>query len=207
MAIPLVLGILDRIKPIGIDNNIYLMIICSVIFQFSLTHGYVPYGSSDIILPTLVIICFILEFSPYFGGAVDVGEYELWFQVILCVGLGALFRACDIAYVKHLHAPVQDTKTHLNTFRTLILVCVLIIGIFANLLSLTNRYILLCSGCLLVVVAYPHTGHVMWHFGSAYALFGWWFMYRLRPSDPDPMTLLPTGMNPCIHHLCHCTSV
>ena len=194
MAIPLVLGICDRIKPIGINNDIYIMITCSVLFQFSLTHGFVPYGSSDIILPTLVLICFMLEFLPYFGGAVDAGEYELWYQVILSVVVGALLRASDIAYVKHQQAPLQDTKTHLNTFRTLISACIFITCIFSCLLGFTNVYIIICTSCICLVLMLPHLGHVIWHFGSAYALFGWWFMYRLRPTDPKYELLLPTGI-------------
>ena len=27
-------------------------------------------------------------------------------------------------------------------------------------------------------------GHIFWHFGSGYALYIWWEMFRLRPGDP-----------------------
>ena len=33
-----------------------------------LVEGYVPYGSSDILLPTLVAICWILELCPRYQG-------------------------------------------------------------------------------------------------------------------------------------------
>jgi hypothetical protein len=40
-------------------------------------------------------------------------------------------------------------------------------------------YIGLAAGCY--VYQNPARGHIFWHFGSAYALFVWWYMYRSLP--------------------------
>jgi hypothetical protein len=46
-------GIYDRARPPSMTTEI--MISIALIIQFSLTHGYLPYGSSDILLPSLII--------------------------------------------------------------------------------------------------------------------------------------------------------
>ena len=37
----------------------------------SFTHGYLPYGSSDVLLPSLVAFGWAVEFLPRYGGAAD----------------------------------------------------------------------------------------------------------------------------------------
>jgi hypothetical protein len=51
---PLVFGLWDHLRPpaAGITG----MIFAAAVLQFSLTHGYLPYGSSDILLPSFVAI-------------------------------------------------------------------------------------------------------------------------------------------------------
>ena len=66
MVAPLILGIWDRARPPA--ATVAIIATMAVILQVSLTHGYVPYGSSDILLPTLVAICWILELCPRYQG-------------------------------------------------------------------------------------------------------------------------------------------
>lgn len=52
LAAPLVLGIWDRVNMPAATSE--FMVFCAVLIQFSLTNGYVPYGSSDVLVPLLV---------------------------------------------------------------------------------------------------------------------------------------------------------
>ena len=87
-------GFWDRLRPPQLSSAI--MCVLSIITLFSFTHGYLPYGSSDILLPTLVAICWLLEFLPLFGGPVDMHEYISWRKCVLAAVLGILSRAIDI---------------------------------------------------------------------------------------------------------------
>jgi len=50
------------------------MILLSLLVMVSFTHGYLPYGSSDVLLPSLVAFGWTIEFLPRYGGAVDNQE-------------------------------------------------------------------------------------------------------------------------------------
>ena len=79
MVAPLVLAVWDRARPPA--ASVPFIAFIAILLQLSLTHGYVPYGSSDILLPTLVAICWLLELCPRYQGAVDWdGESVLWLR-------------------------------------------------------------------------------------------------------------------------------
>lgn len=95
IALPLILfAIWDRSPPPYLSAN--AMIFFSNILLFSLTHGFVPYGSSDILLPVFIIFIWIIELVPYFGGVVSTLEYYYWLCCLYAVLGGALLRAIDI---------------------------------------------------------------------------------------------------------------
>ena len=73
------------------------LLFIAIILQFSLTHGFLPYGSSDVLvsivcivqqqfalrclalqLPSLVAFIWGTELLPRYGGVVDVAQYGLW---------------------------------------------------------------------------------------------------------------------------------
>ena len=68
LAAPLALGIYDRVRLPALSAAGTAA--SAVLLQLSLTHGVLPYGSSDVLLPTLVAACWSLEFAPIFGGPV-----------------------------------------------------------------------------------------------------------------------------------------
>ena len=78
------------------------MVIAAVILQFSLTHGYLPYGSSDVLLPSLVGVTWGLELLPYFGGAISEAQYTLWQECVYSVLIGFLLRLADVKRKKNL---------------------------------------------------------------------------------------------------------
>ena len=178
-------------------DNSAVIVMLGIIFQLSLTVGYLPYGSSDVVLPLMVVSCFALELLPRYGGPVDSDQYFLWYQCILGAVNGMLFRAADLAHVKYLKAEHQDSgivpaNIHDNsdtyrtgTFNFILRLHSLILFMFGYFLIGFGSYTfwsLLIAG--LMVTRFPHLGHVCWHFGSAFSLFIWWYMYRTRPGDP-----------------------
>jgi hypothetical protein len=52
-------------------------VLVGFVLQISLTDGYVPYGSSDIVLPAFVATVFGLELLPVFGSVVDVDQWPV----------------------------------------------------------------------------------------------------------------------------------
>lgn len=71
-SVPLLIsskGIYDRARPPAMTTG--MMISIALIIQFSLTHGYLPYGSSDVLLPSLIFGCWSLELLPRYD-KVDV---------------------------------------------------------------------------------------------------------------------------------------
>ena len=58
-VVPFVFGILDRIRPPAMSSLV--MSCLAILFQMSLTHGYLPYGSSDILLPSLLGKYFLVK--------------------------------------------------------------------------------------------------------------------------------------------------
>lgn len=50
-------------------------------------------------------------------------------------------------------------------------------------LGFTDPVLLFGFFALLVVCHSPWLGHIFWHFGSAGALFIWWYLLRVRPGD------------------------
>lgn len=52
MSATTVLEVWDRVKIPGATSA--GMMLCAIVFQLSLTHGYLPYGSSDVLVPLLV---------------------------------------------------------------------------------------------------------------------------------------------------------
>ena len=70
MVAPLVLAVWDRARPPAATAPLAAGL--AVVLQVSLTHGYVPYGSSDVLLPLLIALCWLLELLPRYQGAPHV---------------------------------------------------------------------------------------------------------------------------------------
>lgn len=196
MAAPLVLALYDRLRPPAMNNSLFIVLL-GTMFQVSLTVGHLPYGSSDIVLPLMVGSCFALELLPRYGGPVDTAQYLLWYQCVLGAVNGMLLRAADITHVKHLRSELQDSAIapasvydnndsyRTNTFNIIIRLHSLILLAFAYFFMGPYSYViwsLFIAG--MVVLKFPHTGHVFWHCGSSFSLFIWWWMYRMRPGNP-----------------------
>ena len=168
---PLVLAVYDRARPplLGPSTMVFL----AALLQTSLTHGYLPYGSSDLLLPTLVGTNWILELAPRYGGAVDPGQYTLWWRCFFTVIGGMLLRLSDI-------------KRANGGFFTWAMrgYWAILLFPFGYQLGLTDPAILCGVAAGIVVTMQPSRGHIFWHFGSAYSLYVWWYQYRVRPGDP-----------------------
>lgn len=165
---PLLLALYDRARPPLLSGG--AMVALALLLQTSLTHGHLPYGSSDVLLPTLVGLCWLLELTPRYGGPVDGGQWGLWGQCCFaCIG-GMLLRLSDIK---------RGGGTFTGAMRLYALLCC----ITATLLGPHPLVLVgLCAG--VCVYLQPSRGHIFWHFGSAYSLFIWWYQYRVRPGDP-----------------------
>ena len=168
---PLVLAVYDRARLPFLEST--SMVFLAGLLQTSLTHGYLPYGSSDILLPSLVGANWILELTPRYGGPVDPGQYHLWWRCFFTVLGGMLLRLADIK-----RANTSFFSWALRGYWALLLFP------FGFQLGLTDPVILCGVVAGIVVTLLPSRGHIFWHFGSAFSLFIWWYQYRVRPGDP-----------------------
>jgi len=172
ICIPLaVFAIWDRVRLPGIHSYI-MMSLCSFLL-FTLTHGYVPYGSSDILLPGMILVLWTLELVPRFGGVLHDDQYLYWLRCLFAVLGGALLRAIDI---KRKDPKVKNIL--LGVFFTLL-------ALFGFLVGFVDDVTLCALVAGIVTVVNPARGHIFWHIASAYALYIWWYMLRIRPGDPD----------------------
>jgi len=167
----LLFGIWDRSRPPYISSTT-MIIFCNVLLM-SLSSGYVPYGISDVLLPTLILCTWLLELSPFFGGVVSEYQYTYWLICLYCIVGGALLRATDI-----------KRKT-LLVKRILVSVFFLITATFTIFFRLHNTISIMGLIAGIVTLYEPYRGHVFWHLSSSFALFIWWYMLRLRPGDPS----------------------
>jgi len=168
---PLVLAVYDRARPPLLGPT--TMVLLAALLQTSLTHGYLPYGSSDVLLPSLVATNWVLELYPRYGGAVDPEQYQLWWRCFFTVIGGMLLRLSDIK-----RANASFFQWAMRGYWTLLLFP------FGFKLGLTDPAILCGVVAGAVVIVQPSRGHIFWHFGSAFSLFIWWYQYRVRPGDP-----------------------
>lgn len=166
---PLVFGLWDHLRPPAAGTT--GMIIAAAVLQLSLTHGYLPYGSSDILLPSFVAMLYVIEFLPRYGGAFDSAQYVLWLQGLLAVLVALLLRLADVK-----RANDKFRSTVMNISFGLIIVA-------AATLGLTDYLFWALLVAWLVVSYNVSLGHVCWHIGSAYSLFMWWYMLRTRPGN------------------------
>lgn len=172
ICIPLaVFAIWDRVRLPGIHSYI-MMSLCSFLL-FTLTHGYVPYGSSDYLLPGMILVLWTLELVPRFGGVLHDDQYLYWLRCLFAVLGGALLRAIDI---KRKDPKVKNIL--LGVFFTLL-------ALFGFLVGFVDDVTLCALVAGIVTVVNPARGHIFWHIASAYALYIWWYMLRIRPGDPD----------------------
>ena len=173
VVVPLLtMGLWDRARPVGITP--FVMILLTILLQLSLTNGYLPYGSSDILLPSLVAIAWILELLPRYGGVVAVEQYTLWGQCFYAVVAGVFLRAADIK------------RKNTSSFRTLLtlhfsLTLAMLLFLYQPLHSIAFPGLVFG----LVVIMSPSKGHIFWHLASSFSLFIWWFMLRTRPGNPS----------------------
>lgn len=167
-----VFSIYDRFCPPAIVLPYFLCV--AIVLQFSLTHGFLPYGSSDVLLPLLVAFIWGSELLPRYGGVVDSGEYGLWIECCYSVLVGFLLRIVDIKR--------SNPSIYKNILRLLM---VLSIFPFCWALGMTDPVLVFGLFAWLTVCHSPYLGHIFWHFGLAGALFIWWYMLRVRPGDPS----------------------
>jgi len=165
-----VFGLWDRLRPPGLTA--LGLVLLGVLLQFSLTHGYLPYGSSDALLPSLVGISWVIEFAPRYGGPVVFAEYKNWCAVAYAVLVGLLLRLADVK------------RENLSLFKKYTLIVAASTVPVAYFLGPMHPIVLFGILGLAWVLRDASRGHIWWHFGSSYALFGWWFMMRTRPGDP-----------------------
>lgn len=172
ICIPLALfAIWDRTRIPGI-SCLVMMSLCSFLL-FTLTYGYVPYGSSDILLPGTILIVWSLELLPRFGGPMHPDQYLYWLRCLFSVLGGALLRAIDI---KRKAPKVKNILTAVYF--------VLLAG-FGFLVGFVDDVTLCGIVAGTIVLINPARGHIFWHIASAYALYIWWYMLRIRPGDPE----------------------
>lgn len=165
-VLPFVIAIFCRVHiPLISDLT---MVILSFVLQISLTHGYLPYGSSDILVPTFIGTSWFLELSPFYDGIVTSTQITAWLEVFFFVISGMLLRAVDIK------------RTSKNSFNAIIGIFILQALIFGYFLSINNLSvpIILVTGALVYI--FPAKGHVAWHFFSSFALFHWWELLQSR---------------------------
>jgi hypothetical protein len=168
---PVVFSLWDRVRPPGVETYWY-MVLAGVVLQLSLTHGFLPYGSSDVLLPSLVAVTWGLELLPRYGGVVSDEQYTFWHECCYAVLIGMFLRLAD---VKRKNLKFKNTVMLLGAVMTLGMIYLLgvVPATVAGSLALT------------VVFVDSTLGHIFWHFFSAYALYLWWFQFRVRPGDPS----------------------
>ena len=109
---------------------------------------------------------------PYFGGVVSDYQYVIWLQCVLSVLRGDCFTYCRR---KEKNASVKNSA---------LVACAFIVLVFTYFLNFEDPLVL-AGGCAIAIVYVDVTlGHIFWHIFSAYALYLWWFQFRLRPGDP-----------------------
>ena len=167
----LLFGIWDRSRPPYISSTM-MIVFCNVLL-LSLSSGYVPYGMSDVLLPSLILCTWLLELSPYFGGVVSDYQYTYWLICLYCIIGGVLLRATDIK------------RKSLLMKTILVSVFFLITAVFTVFVDLPSIISIMGLIAGIVTLYEPYRGHVFWHIFSSYALFIWWYMLRLRPGDPS----------------------
>ncbi len=168
---PVIFSVWDRVRLPGVEDST-VMIVASIVLTLSLTHGFVPYGSSDTLLPALVATTWGLEMLPRFGGVVSNYQYVIWLQSVLSVLVGTALRLADI---KRQNASFKNS---------VLLGCTFIVLAFTYFLGFEDPLII-AGGCAIAVVSVDVTlGHIFWHIFSAYALYLWWYQFRTRPGDP-----------------------
>jgi hypothetical protein len=161
----------DRLRPAGLE--FWGMFIIIVLLVFSMIFGFVPYGSSDILLPVMVAVTWGVEMIPRYGGVVDPGQYLMWAECVYATIIGFLMRTIDVKRNN------QKLTSILYIVATL-----LTIYPFGYFIGYTSFAILCGVGAISIVYMDISLGHIFWHFGSGYALYIWWEMFRLRPGDP-----------------------
>ncbi|KAJ1415964.1 hypothetical protein B484DRAFT_157626 [Ochromonadaceae sp. CCMP2298] len=165
-----VFSIWDRNRLQGLDYTFTLGL--SVLLLFSFTNGYVPYGSSDVVLPALVALVWTLEFWPRYGGYLHPAELLYLLRSFCGLVGGVLLRAADI-------------KRNAPTTRTLLLAAYsLIVLAFALTVDVFDTLTLCGAAAGLVTLHNPARGHIFWHGASAYSIYIWWYALRTRPGDP-----------------------
>lgn len=165
---PAIFSIFDKLCPPSTSGGV--MVFCAATLQISLTHGYLPYGSSDYLLGSLIAVCWSVELLGRYGGPVDTVEYVLWGQCVYVVVGGALCRLCDIKRA--------DKQFFTWAWRALVF---LTLVPFAYWIGLFNPVILVGLCACGLIYHDPSLGHVFWHFASAYALYEWWLILRTKP--------------------------
>ena len=93
----------------------------------------------------------------------DPYEYYSWAAVTYAVVCGMLLRLSDIK---------RENKGLFTRVTRILLVLTLFP--FGYYLGYTHPVILFGCVGLAWVLREPSRGHIWWHLGSSYALFGWW---------------------------------
>jgi hypothetical protein len=157
------------------------MVGLAVLLQLSFTHGYLPYGSSDILVPAIILTFYFLELYPRWGGVVDSEQYRYWIYSLYVTLVSFLMRLADI------RQKVQ------NVFNLAIRGSLALSAIMCFIYGPSNLLVVVTTACVLTVWRFPSRGHIFWHIGGSYALFIWWYMLRTRPGNPASA---PAGGDP-----------
>lgn len=181
-AVPFVIAIHSRLAiPF---MSAHLMTFLAFVLQASFTHGYMPYGSSDVVLPSLIGISWILELTPFYNGVVRKQELNYWLECALYALSGMLLRALDIK---------RKSSLVFQRISCIFVAVVVTIGCF---LGIDNIHLYVVSLAGIIVFANPEKGHIVWHLFSSYSLFHGWElgihrpMPTMLPSDPSRPDLL-----------------
>ena len=179
LVAPLILELWDRVPPPSVSA--LTMVGLAFLLQLSFTHGYLPYGSSDILVPAIILTFYFLELHPRWGGVVDTEQYRYWIYSLYITLVSFLMRLADI------RQKVQ------HVFNIAIRGSLALSAIMCFIYGPDNLLVLIATACVLFIWRYPSRGHIFWHIGGSYGLFIWWFMLRTRPGNPAPV---PAGGDP-----------
>lgn len=163
-------GIWDRLRPPAMTES--SMIFVSFIIMLSFNIGYLPYGSSDVLLPSLVGFGWFIEFAKRYGGAIDDAQYIIWGECAYVTLCGVLLRAVDIK------------RKNFAVKKNLLTVYCLLTYLFGVFLGIDNYCVIVGAIVGVAVAVFPEKGHIIWHAFSSFALYIWWYMMRVRPGSP-----------------------
>lgn len=102
---------------------------------------------------------------------------------MLSVGTGLLCRIADLSHVKYSLGKGDSAAGSLWMFHRALQINVLLILGYGYVVGYGELHTWMALLTVLAVRLYPRHGHISWHMWSAYSLYAWWLVFRLRPGD------------------------